>query len=258
MALKIKQLAFFGDSYCYDSKYNSHCPIYIDDPKPRVLSRSQTETYIDFLSQELSMPVVNFGYSGHGPMWTVHELLEWLDNHKDEIHETYFVFCWSDITRQLVKTWKNDPGDGLGVHPGETPLLGSEAPALREGEIDPRYAQALELYYLYLHNDNELERRGRIVYHALENIFREYKIDTTQRQEYFCFNDAKWMNNQTLPFTYNGVEFDSLYRFAQHFDDYGVQGVDDLLYCNHLSDEGHKGFTKVIRTRYEEHISKRM
>mgnify|MGYP001131352828 CR=1 FL=1 len=256
MELEIKQLAFFGDSYCFESKNNDRCPIYTDTVKRRGLSRSQAETYIDMLSDQLQLPVVNFGYPGHGPMWTVHELLEWLDNHKNEIHETYFVFCWSDIRRQLIKSWKTctEPSD----HPGEEPILGPDSPTLTGSNIDPKYVEALQLYYVYLHTEQDLTRRGRIVYHALQNIFRDYKIDATQRQEYFCFNDAKWLNNQTLPFVYNGVEFDSLYRFAQHFDDYGVQGVDDLLYCNHFSEEGHKGITEVIRARYEKHISKRM
>lgn len=258
MALKIKQLAFFGDSYCHDSKQNFDSRIWNGTDLSSFTMTQQRSTYIDRLSKQLQLPVVHFGRSGHGPMWTVHELLDWCENNKSDVAQTYFIFCWSDIKRQLVKTWKNDPSKESGMHPGETPLLGSVVPALREGEVDPRYVQALELYYLYLHNDTELERRGRIVYHALENIFRKYHITENQRQEYYCFDHTLWLNNKRLPFEYDGVEWECLYFFAQHFSDYGVQGVDDLEYLNHFSKNGHEAFAHLLKKRYEEHISKRV
>lgn len=249
MALKIKQLAFFGDSYCHDSKHNpaSDCSI-----TPHL----QQQTYIDMLSDQLQLPVVHFGMAGHGPMWTIHQLLEWTESNKSAVPETYFVFCWSDINRQLVKTWDDDPCENL-EHPGETMLIDPDCLTYIEGDVSPQYVKALNLYYLYLYSEPELTRRGRIVYHALQDIYRKYCITETQRQEYYCFDHTLWLNGTSLPFEYNGTTWDSLYFFAQHFDDYGVQGVDDSNYRNHFSDNGHVAFTEVIRARYMQHMNLR-
>ena len=83
--MAIKQIAFFGDSYCYDSNQN---------PKSRCHGTGE-ETYIDLLSY----PTVHFGTSGHGPNWAMHEL----DKNKQPILEKALPIFESILIKAAIK-----------------------------------------------------------------------------------------------------------------------------------------------------------
>ena len=130
--MAIKQIAFFGDSYCYDSKQNplSRC------------SETGEETYIDFLS----LPTVHFGTPGHGPNWTIHQLQEWFK--ENDPRETFFIFCWSDVCRDILSA--PECTDDWREHSGELSAPGPDAPMVNELE-DQRWAQALKLWLSLIH-----------------------------------------------------------------------------------------------------------
>lgn len=249
------QIAFFGDSFCYDSKDNPHSHIYQHREHP--IQGTQTETYIDYVSERLQLPVVNYGISGHGPTYTLSEMDDWFKKNIDDLPSTYIIICWSDYRRQLVKTWKNDTTSfGGATATGEQPLPGPDAPMLDEPKtpIDPRWAQAVKLYWAYLRNENEYKRHNTAIKYAFQYMKQVYNIQPDQLQQYECFGHSR-SSLDDCSFFYDGKEFDSLFAFARYFDDYGVQGVDDLLYRNHLSDKGHFGMADVIQERYEKHVS---
>jgi hypothetical protein len=252
-----KQLAFFGDSYCYDSKENPRSPI---NERNGIVTRSQKESYIDYVSERLNLPVVHYGEAGHGPFWTLWQLIEWINKNTEELPHTYFIFCWSDALRRLVADGKDrvdqhsygDVSCLLG-HPGETVLPGPENVLVVEPgtrNIDPEWANAVVKYWLHLHNENELERNIAIVMHAFNSIQNMY-LSPKQYQQYHCFSHCMPMGEENCKIEYNGQTSYSLYDFARTFDDYGVEGIDDIEYCNHFSDKGHYGMADVIVAGYE-------
>lgn len=246
------QLAFFGDSFCFDSKDNPGSHIY---KHHKNIQGTQRETYIDYISERLQMPVVNYGVSGHGPTYTLSEMDEWFKNNIDDLPSTYIIICWSDFCRQLVRTFKNDNNYHTEKHhPGEAPLVGPDALMLTEPQTDPRWAQAVKLYWEYLRSENEYKRHNTAIKYAFQYMKQIYNIQPDQLQQYECFGHSR-SSLDDCNFFYEGKEFDSLFTFARYFDDYGIQGVDDLFHRNHLSDKGHVGMANLIQERYENHIS---
>lgn len=223
--MAIKQIAFFGDSYCYDSKQNpmSSC------------SETGEETYIDLLS----FPTVHFGTPGHGPNWTIHEFQTWLK--ENDPKETFFIFCWSDICRDIFLAPASD--DDWRVHPGELAAPGPDAPMVNELE-DKWWAQALRLWWVHLRNEKQYYRHWETTKLAFKHLLWANNI--THYKEFFCFTPLMKYENDRLDFLQDGKVFGCLYDYAQHFPDYGVQGVDDLNYKNHFSPTGHKEMARYL------------
>jgi len=255
--MTIKQIAFFGDSYCYDSRLNPMSMLYENHHYGSDLRGNQTQTYIDMLSEKLNLPVVHHGISGHGPNWTMHELITWLKRGEYNPKETFFIFCWSDPCRDLwnwdiqdEKIKEEHRGFDDKIHPGEFVAVGPDAPCIDEFlSIMPERVQAIKLWWLYLRNENQYWRYWEQTKLAFKQLVYEYDIQ--YKKEFFCFPWTSDRPNEVdFSFYYNNIKFTNLYHFAQHFDDYGVQGVDDLHYRNHFSDIGHVEMTSLLEEEY--------
>jgi len=227
--MAIKQIAFFGDSYCYESKQN---------PDSRCGEKNGTgeETYIDFLT----LPTVHFGTPGHGPSWTIHQLQEWLK--ENDPRETFFIFCWSDICRDILSAPECRTHDGP-FHPGELGAPGPDAPMLTELK-DQRWAQALRLWWVHLRNPKQYYRNWETTKLAFKHLLWANNI--THYKEFFCFQELMEYEDNRLDFIQDGKVFGCLYDYAHYFPDYGENGVDDLNYKNHFSPTGHKEMARYI------------
>jgi len=267
--MTIKQVAFFGDSYCYDSIQNKHSNCY----------RTGEETYID----KLSVPCVHFGLPGHGPNTTITQLRVWLENNQGDyrppswgkdlgynVEETMFVFCWSDISRDRVladpgrtacdsdlEDWKNFKHVEIMrdcVPNNEVALMGSDAPMVDEiREHYPKYAEAIELWWLYLRNEKQYVRNWETIKLAFKYLIQEYNVQNYA--EFICFEPLAKYEEFKFDFIFDDKAWRCLYQFAQSRPDYGVQGVDDLKYFNHFSPQGHNDMARylneVIRKKCE-------
>ena len=229
--MAIKQIAFFGDSYCYDSKQN---------PESRC-SQTGEETYIDYLSK----PTVHFGTPGHGPNWAIHQFQEWLK--QNDPSETFFVFCWSDVCRDILLA-PIDANDG-NFHPGELGAPGPDAPMV--DEVDQRWAQALKLWWLHLRNEKQYYRNWETIKLAFKHLLWANNIK--HYAEFYCFEDLMKHEDNRLDFIQDGKVFGCLYDYAHYFSDYGVNGIDDLKYRNHFSPQGHQQMAKYLNEKIGQH-----
>ena len=93
---QIDKVAFFGDSYCFDTITKKHHKGLDHAWYP------PTPTYLDIFAEKHNLEIVHRGSPAHGPNWMVHELREWLKSKRqEEINQTHFVFLWSDQSRPL-------------------------------------------------------------------------------------------------------------------------------------------------------------
>ena len=225
--MAIKQIAFFGDSYCYDSKQN---------PMSRC-SETGEETYIDLLS----LPAVHFGTPGHGPNWTIHQLQEWLK--ENDSKETFFVFCWSDVCRDILAGPNDADVKDANIHPDELSAPGPDTPMVNNLQ-DQRWAQALRLWWIHLRNPNQYYRYWETTKLAFKHLLWANNI--LNYKEFFCFQELMEYEDNRLDFIQDGKVFGCLYDYAHYFPDYGENGVHDLNYKNHFSPTGHKEMARYI------------
>ena len=124
--MPIDKVAFFGDSYCFEtvsSKISNGTDTPFYPPTP---------SYMDMFAEKHNLQIVHHGTPAHGPNWMIHEFREWLASKSQEyINETHFIFCWSDETRQIVRSKSmiiegSRPDFEDTLHPGEMSLPGPD------------------------------------------------------------------------------------------------------------------------------------
>ena len=250
---QIDKIAFFGDSYCYDtlalqkdgfSKSGNHFrnPRFVGGEPPTEAS------YMDIFAERAGATIVHNGVSGHGPNWMMYEFMEWLKaKSQEEINSTHFVFLWSDPGREIYKADDTDKehGENL-IHLNERALMGPDAPMLDETDrFDPRVAQAIRLYWLYLKNDKESYRIYDTTKLAWKYLIEQYNI--ISYQQYHCFFHTAKHDKESHMFTYKGKEHRCLFEFAHGHEDYAE---DDSNYMNHFSPMGQISMADVCEQAY--------
>ena len=229
--MAIKQIAYFGDSYCADAKLfyePTHAEPYFWPQK----------SYIDLLYEKTNIPIIHRGRCGHGPNWTISEFIEWLDSNKELIPTTQFIWCWSDPARTLVKSPPSsydadreplevdeeylnlEPSIGATVniekflylnHPGEIGEPGPDSPMVNELgtripdnlnipnelkqeylEKDKRWADTFKMYWLYIRNRKDQFRRFIATCKLFEYVVKDYNINYIQN--YRCFPSHVYNN----------------------------------------------------------------
>ena len=253
--MPIDKVAFFGDSYCFDTvtKKKSHgtaTPFYPPTP-----------SYMDMFAEKHNLQIVHVGTPAHGPNWMIHEFREWLASKSQEyINETHFVFCWSDEGREIVRntgdlTERTSFEDEM--HPGEMSLPGPDTPMLKDEErFDRRVRQAIELYWIYLKPTlGEAQRQFTTVKDAWTLYIKRHNISSYQ--QYHCFDQTAIYENNCHSFEYMGKTFSCLQHFAFSMEDY-VQGENRDLppeqqdHYNHFSPQGQKRMAEVLERRFKE------
>ena len=238
---QIDKIAFFGDSYCRDTlAFPTHKGGEIYSPvKP---------TYMDIFAERVGLPIVHIGVPAHGPNWMMYEFIEWLKaKSQEEINSTHFVFLWSDPGREIYKADDTDKkhGENL-IHPNERALMGPDAPMLDDTDrFDPRVAQAIRLYWLYLKNDKESYRIYDTTKLAWKYLIEQYNI--ISYQQYHCFFHTAKHDKGSHMFTYKGKEHRCLFEFAHGHEDYAE---DDSNYMNHFSPMGQISMADVCEQAY--------
>lgn len=256
--MPIDKVAFFGDSYCFDTvsrKISNGTDTDFYPPTP---------SYMDMFAEKHNLQIVHNGTPAHGPNWMIHEFREWLASKSQEyINETHFVFCWSDETRQLIR----DSGD-LGkrpsfeakLHPGEISLPGPDTPMIKDEErFDQRVRQAIELYWLYLkpwgQTTGEAQRQFTTIKDAWALYIKRHNISSYQ--QYHCFFHTAEYENNCHSFEYMGETFQCLQHFAQSMDDY-VDGENRDLppeqhdHYNHFSPRGQHKMADLLERKFKE------
>ena len=245
---QIDKVAFFGDSYCFDTITKKH---------HRGLDHAwypPTSTYLDLFAQKHNLEIIHRGTPAHGPIWMLHEFREWLDNKRqEEINQTHFVFLWSDQSRTMMLN-SGDLRDRGNIHeetahPGERSMPGPDTPYINDPErFDSRVKQAIELWWLYLRSPNEFYRMLDSCRDAWKYKIQQYNI--VSYQQYHCFYHTAKHENNFLKFEWEGEEYNSLQEFSQQHDDY-VMGEGDDHY-NHFSPKGQHNMAEVLSRRYLE------
>ena len=258
--MPIDKVAFFGDSYCFEtvsSKISNGTDTPFYPPTP---------SYMDMFAEKHNLQIVHNGTPAHGPNWMIHEFREWLASKSQEyINETHFVFCWSDETRQIVRSKSmiiegSRPDFEDTLHPGEMSLPGPDSPMIKDEErFDQRVRQAIELYWLYLkpwgQTTGEAQRQFTTIKDAWALYMRRYNI--TSHQNYHCFHHTADYEDDCYSFEYNGEIFNCLQHFAHSMDDY-VQGENRDLppeqhdHYNHFSPRGQLKMAEVLERKFKE------
>ena len=255
---RIDKVAFFGDSYCFDTITKKQ------KNGTEVFYYPASETYLDIFANKIGADIVHNGTPGHGPNWMVHELRTWLSFKSQQyINETHFVFLWSDQSREIMPNTGVISDDNKSfeekIHPGEIALPGPDSPMIKDKErFDQRVRNAIELYWLYLKprgGSGEHYRQFQTCRDAWKFYLQRYSI--TSYQQYHCFFHTAEYENNTLAFEYEGVKHNCLQHFAHSMDDY-VQGENrDLApefqdHYNHFSPKGQYNMADVLLKNYRE------
>jgi|TARA_B100000085_G_scaffold257445_1_gene258748 hypothetical protein len=250
---QIDKVAFFGDSYCFDTITKKHHKGLDHAWYP------PTPTYLDIFAEKHNLEIIHRGSPAHGPNWMVHELREWLKSKRqEEINQTHFVFLWSDQSRKIMpNTGDLRPRGNIfeeNLHPGERAMPGPDSPMIRDAkEFDQRVRNAIELYWLYLKpfargSSGEDYRQLQTCRDAWKFYLKQYNI--TSYQQYHCFFHTAKFENNFLKFEWEGEEHNCLQQFAQTHDDY-VMGEGDDHY-NHFSPKGQYNMASILSRRFEE------
>ena len=225
----------FGDSYAAYSSYvfQGRDPVFGVDPElDSTLEIKNTKSYLDYLSDYTGQSIGHLGTAGRGPLDMVEQYYNFISNNY-LTEEDILIFCWSGMSRDIDK-W----GD---------PYLDPEFDNTRyEGEDLQRYKQAVSLYWLYLESPMQHKQSflssllaidGLLQYSQTKNIFH-----------FVCFEqEFEHMKKINYEFK-NGILEKNwhLYDHAHSFDDYGIEGIDDMQYPNHYSPKGSVGLAEHI------------
>ena len=257
----IKQVAFFGDSYCFDTvtrrRMNGTDSAFYPP----------TASYMDIFAERFNLEIVHVGTTAHGPNWMVHEFREWCKEKSQQyLNETHFVFLWSDQSREIMPNsgdlWENGNSHEELLHPGERALPGPDTPMLHDPErYDQRVRLAIQLYWTYLKpkfepiGSGEHYRQLTICRDAWKYYLQQYNI--TSYQQYHCFFHTAEHENNFLSFQFNDNTHLCLQHFAHSHDDY-VQGenrdLDPLKHdhYNHFSPKGQYNMADVLTEKFKE------
>lgn len=245
---QIDKVAFFGDSYCFDTITRQH------HKGKEHAWYPPSSTYLDIFAEKHNLEIVHVGTPAHGPSWMVGEFKEWLGTKRqEEINQTHFVFLWSDQSRTVMRNTGDlrDRGNRYEeeIHPGERSLPGPDSPMIQNAEIyDPRVKQAIELWWLYLRSPNEYYRLLDICRDAWNFHLKRYNI--TSYQQYHCFFHTAKHEDNFLNFEWEGITYNCLQDFAFKHQDY-IQGEGDDHY-NHFSPKGKHNMAEILSRRYLE------
>ena len=182
--MPIDRIALFGDSYCADGQY-----FYDVDSKNEIYEAQKIgkrmgehlpyfwpqKSWIDYIHERTGLPIDCRGYSGLGPDISLDAFHEYITN--NDITNTYFIFCWSDITRKVHKAPLSEqskleekfvtPFCKDSEYVTEIGSPGPDAPMLDEiaklSEEDAGWVNAIKLWWLYLDNPIDHERRWRTI-----------------------------------------------------------------------------------------------
>lgn len=246
---QIDKVAFFGDSYCFDTITKKHHKGLDHAWYP------PTPTYLDIFAEKHNLEIVHTGTPAHGPTWMLHEFREWLKSKRqEEINQTHFVFLWSDQSRTMMrntgdfnKLTGNQHEDR--IHPNERSMPGPDTPYINDSErFDPRVKQAIELWWLYLRSPDEFYRMLDSCRDAWKYKMQQYNI--VSYQQYHCFYHTADHENNFLKFEWEGEEYNCLQHFAHKHEDY-VMGEGDDHY-NHFSPKGQYNMASILSRRFEE------
>lgn len=286
--MAIERIAYFGDSYCADAK------LFYSPKGPHFPYFWPSKSYIDHLTDKTGLPIIHRGRSGHGPNFVISEFIDWLDNHKELIPTTQFIWCWSDPARTLVKSVPNCPrshdleylsepnewqkyNQSRGVtdeqnfwhdvnHPGEIALPGPDSPFVENyynGTLEDGrgWANAIQLHWVYVRNEQDAFRRFVATCKLFDYVVKDY--DIKHIQNYRCFGYKNYIDKngfdttQCMPdctFTWQGQTQTNLYDFARHPDFKYNLDNNDQQYPNHFSPAGQKAMASIIMRRMEQHL----
>lgn len=229
--MPIDSIAFFGDSYCADVQ----------------------NSYIGELAKDYK--ILHLGSCGLGLSDSVNKLQNFLDNrvnHPANNNNIFYVFCNSSSSRRQFKVPYKEK-TGWEYH--EEPLTANwQGDGVRDRE---RIKKAIELYYLYLQNDEEDRRIYKNALLAQRYLIERLSIKSSIR--FSCFQkEALWNNADFYWFNDEGKEekWNNLYDFAYHFDDHTADPkgqLDNFIYPNHFSPKGQKAMEQIIRTAINEY-----
>lgn len=268
--MPIDKIALFGDSYCAEGHYYCDVEGVNEIYEAQKLGKRIGEhlpyfwpqkSWIDYLHERTGLPIEGRGYSGLGPDVSFDGFHKYVTN--NDISNTYFIFCWSDIGRKVHRAPPSEQSrlEDTSVIPFMTDSeyvteIGSPGPdSVMLDEIseisdeDAAWTNAIKLWWLYLDNPVDHERRWRATKLAFKQLLLEHNISNIQ--EYYCFTHTAFAEKEIKPldFIHNGNVYTSLYEFAQSQDDYGVQGIDDINYPNHMSPQGSQEFANIVYQR---------
>jgi hypothetical protein len=230
----------FGDSYAAYSSYvfqGRDTVPGIDHTFQPERKIKKTMSWIDYLSDHTDQKVGHLGTPGRGPLDCVQQFYNFLKTNK-VYEEDILIFCWSRKDREMDK-W----GD---------PYLDPEFDNNRftdEKDIQ-RYKQAVSLYYLYLHSEEQCFQMINSSYLAIDGILGN--LPCKNMFHFYCFmSEIEERDREKLHIPINGVVTDnwSLYKHAHSFNDYGENGIDDMDYPNHYSPKGSIGLADYINEK---------
>lgn len=228
----------FGDSYAAYSSYvfQGRDPVLGVDPEmDPTLEIKTTKSYLDYLSDLTGQSIGHLGTSGRGPLDTVEQYYNFLNNATLN-QEDILIFCWSGMGRDIDK-W----GD---------PYLDPEFDNTRyEGEDLQRYKQAVSLYWLYLESPMQHKQSFLSSLLAIDGLLQE--SSTKNIFHFICFEqEFEYIKKIKFNFKNGIMEKDwHLYNYAHSFDDYGVNGIDDMNYPNHHSPKGSIALAEYINEK---------
>lgn len=257
---QIDKVAFFGDSYCFDTvsrkiSNGTDTPFYPPTP-----------SYMDIFAEKHNLQIVHNGTPAHGPNWMIYEFREWLASKSQEyINETHFVFCWSDETRQIVRSTgilseKSRPEFEETLHPGEMSLPGPDTPLLKdEKRFDQRVRRAIELYWLYLKPFGQTAGEAQRQYTTIKDAWTLYikRHNITSYQSYHCFYHTAEYEDECYSFEYDGKIYKCLQHFAHSMNDYVIGEKRELPpeyhdHYNHFSPKGQFKMADVLDRKFRE------
>ena len=233
--MAIERIAYFGDSYCADAK------LLYSDKGPHFPYFWPTKSYIDHLSDQTGLPIVHRGRSGHGPNFTITEFIDWLDNNRDLIPTTQFIWCWSDPGRELLidpnklevedslsetrhaydlerlsepKEW-HAYNQSRGVtdnqhywhepdHPGEYPSPGPDSPMVQEyydSDVEEKRRWAKAFKLYYLYLRNSGDSHRRFIANCKLFQYIIKDYDVKHIQNYRCFTSYLYKNENNFDMT---------------------------------------------------------
>lgn len=246
--MAIERIAYFGDSYCADAK------MFYEDVEAKPFFWPQ-KSYIDYVYSVTNLPIVYRGRSGHGPNYTITEFMLWLEENKDLIPTTQFIWCWSDPARTLIKsppgrshidmvTLESDPADFLHrkkdwfnpSHVGEMGEPGPDSTML--DEMINKYYEKPPL--------NELNKDTH------EQLFK---------------NDRRWAETFKLYYMYIRNETDQFRRFVANcklfgylIKDYDIKYIQNYrcfpshVYRNRIGDDRENIDLKLFEEQTEKYL----
>jgi len=223
----------FGDSYAaYSSNvFQGRDRIEGIDPNlERDLLIKKTKSYIDHVSDYTQQKIGHLGNCGRGPLDMVQQFFDF--DREKILEEDILIFCWSGMERDIDK-W----GD---------PYIDPKYDNTRyEGDDMQRYKDAVKLYHLFLASPMQHKQSMLSSLLAIDGMLD--KVKTKNIFHFSCFEHELAYINEHYKFANGHYETEwCLFDHARTFDDYGVDGVDDLEYPCHYSPKGSIGLANYI------------